>query len=203
MKVKGIALAFFAIVITSPVTSHSESLRGFDVSLARLAPFSVTPFYNYSGDIGAFRARIPYQDMMGLGYLDTYKLNKSLFTAQGQKLLGDAQKNCVVPVFRKVAEGSSAAVIQNIPDYKDWVDALGRNNAGRQKSTTPVTVFQGLEDKIVPPAETQSYAERARSAGNNVPIKWVTHAGHRGLFTRETDIIASIDDGFKGQQAVR
>ena len=154
-----------------------------------------------------FKAKLPYPLLLGQSYLDAYKLNKNLFTAEGQKLLEAAQKTCVVGVFGDVAKAERPAVTDNVTDHKDWVEAMKRNNAGFTRIEALVSVFQGLEDKIVPPADTKDYAERAKAIGTDVSVIWVEKAGHRDLFDAKKDeIIDKVVAGFKGQndrEAVR
>lgn len=151
-----------------------------------------------------FKAKLPYPLLLGQSYMDAYKLDKNLFTAAGQKLLEAARKTCVVGVFGEVAKAEGPAVTDNVTDHKDWVEAMKRNNAGFTRIEAPVSVFQGLQDKIVPPDDTQDYAERAKAVGTDVSVTWVAHAGHRDLFdTKKDEIIGKVVTGFDGSSGAR
>ncbi len=169
-------------------------------SVVALAPAST--ILKPDDEINAFfKAKLPYPLLVGQSYLDAYKLDKNLFTAKGQKLLEAAQKKCVVGVFGDVAKAEGPAVTDNVTDHKDWVEAMKRNNAGFTRIEAPVSVFQGLDDSIVPPNDTEDYAERAKAVGTNVSVTWVAHAGHRDLFDAKKDeIINKVVAGFEGQK---
>lgn len=166
-------------------------------SLVALAPAST--ILRPDAAINAFfKAKVPYTLLVGQSYIDAYNLDKTLFTAEGQKLLKAAQSTCVVGVLGALAQSKDPAVTDNITDHKDWVEALKRNNAGSAKIDAPVSIFQGLDDTIVPPSDTQDYADRVKALGMDVSITWVAHAGHRDLFGRKKDeIVEKVVEGFK------
>lgn len=166
-------------------------------SLVALAPASTV--LRPDATINAFfKAKVPYTLLVGQSYIDAYNLDKTLFAAEGHKLLDAAQSTCVVGVLGALAQSQDPAVTDNITDHKDWVEALKRNNAGSARIDAPVSIFQGLEDTIVPPSDTQDYAERVKALGMDVSITWVAHAGHRDLFDRKKDeIVKKVVEGFE------
>ena len=146
-----------------------------------------------------FKSKVPYPVLIGQGYQDAYNLDKKLFTDDGQKLLAASHENCVVTLFGAVA-AAGPAVTSNVTDNAGWTNALGRNNAGLERSETPVLVLQGLKDTIVPPESSKAYAERATAVGTDVTIEWVEDAGHRELFAKKADIVARVVAGFEASR---
>lgn len=189
---QGGAAALFAGEI-GPTYAPENKIR----SLVALAPAST--ILKQDAAINAFfKAKVPYTLLVGQSYIDAYNLDKSLFTAEGEKLLKAAQTTCVVGVLSALAEAQGPAVTDNVTDHKDWVEALKRNNAGAAKIDAPVSIFQGLDDTIVPPNDTRDYAERAKTSGTDVSVTWVSQAGHRDLFDREKDeIVGKVVGGFE------
>ncbi|QRE00169.1 hypothetical protein [Burkholderia phage BCSR5] len=142
-------------------------------SIVALAPAAtiMSPAIN-----AIFKSKTPYALMLSAGYIDAYKVDRGIFTEDGQKLLASTQKNCVVSMFGDIAK-SGPAITSNVSDNPGWAAALALNNAG-SKASSPVLVYQGTTDMIVPPASTKAYTQRATAAGTQVQVT-VTSSSRR------------------------
>ncbi len=165
-------------------------------SVVALAPAS-TLLVSPTGDEPELSSHSPLPYMIGVGFMDAYNVDQNVFTPRGLELLEAVKRKCVVEFYMDVLHSKRPGISDAILGRGDWVAALQRNNAGLKKSSTPIYIVQGTNDKIVPPRSTSAYLDRARSVGTSVTIKWIENAGHQDLFgPAKPSILAWIESGF-------
>ena len=167
--------------------------------VATLAPAATVM---HSAIDALFKGDTPHVYEIVRGYQAAYGLNAPFLTDRGRTLVEAAGKVCILGVFDAARALPGPGVIGDVSAAPGWVKAFTANQSGLRRSAAPVLVAHGAADKIVAPAGTDLYRDRACKAGTSLTVRWFPGADHRSLIpaARET-ILAWLDARAKGEPA--
>ena len=149
-----------------------------------------------------FKGDTPHVYEIVRGYRAAYGLGAPFLTDRGRKLAEVAGKVCILGVFDAARAMPGPGVVGDVSVAPGWVQAFTANQSGLRRSSAPVLVAHGTADKIVAPAGTDLYRERACKAGTTLAVRWFADADHRSLMpaARET-VLAWLDARTRGEPA--
>jgi pimeloyl-ACP methyl ester carboxylesterase len=97
-------------------------------------------------------------------------------TPKGTALITQIRTQCVVDIFSETAFHHLAPLVTVDPfTTPAWLRHQAENKLGTMKPSSPVFLFQGSFDEIVPPAQADTLHKTYCSMG--VPVLWKTYPG--------------------------
>lgn len=128
------------------------------------------------------------------GYIVLSALTKYDRFAAGASYYGVADILSFVEDTHKFEAGYDTYLIGSYPEFAEvYHQRSPINHADRIKS--PVILFQGLEDKIVPPSQSEVFVEALKA--NNIYHKYITFEGEGHGFRRAESISIALEAELK------
>ena len=123
-----------------------------------------------------------YTVLAGLAHTDTFKAGTSLY--------GVSDLTALAADTHKFEARYLDSLIGPYPEAKDLYEQRSPVNHA-DSITAPVLFLQGLDDKVVPPAQAEMMIDKLKS--NNVPVAYLAFEGEAHGFRKAATIISAFE----------
>lgn len=157
LTIEAVAVAAPAADLTALLSDHIDDISGVTIGSYAFAAYSEI-------------------------YADRGATLESILTPEAQAILPEMNSLCLLENIDELHEIGQPVVGKFVTadpgTVQPWADILTDNSAGSVAFTAPLFVAQGLDDKLVLPAATESFVAHETALGMDVefhPIRTATH----------------------------